>query len=58
MSSQYRYSYPCVVLVLCVAVIMRPTPPVQLAAGGGSHGPIEQLAGAGEGTERADVVEP
>ncbi|MEO8695213.1 MAG: hypothetical protein ABI658_16930 [Acidimicrobiales bacterium] len=58
MGVNYRYSYPCVVLVLCVAVIGTVDGAASLWRWWGRDQATEQLAGAGQGTGSTDVVEP
>ena len=58
MGVNYRYSYPCVVLVLCVGMIEAFDAASSIRRRWGGRGPTEQLAGAGQGTGSADVVEP
>ena len=58
MGALYRYSYPCVVLVLCVVVIAAFDVAGSIRCRWGTRGPSEQLASTGQGAGRTDVVEP
>ena len=58
MGVNYRYSYPCVVLVLCVAVISAADGIDSARSRWSRRSLAEQFAGAGQGTGSADVMEP